>query len=223
MGEYGQFCPVAKAVEVLDERWTLLVVRELVAGSQRFNEIHRGVPRTSRTLLSKRLQTLVQAGVVARSDGAHGPTYQLTETGRELESIVDALGRWGVRWMSALGDEDCDPALLVWDMHRRIDLAALPEGRTVIQLTFPDVTAGLRDWWLVVTPSQVDVCEHDPGYEVDVTIRSPIRMIVGIWRGDITWRDALRAGLDVDGPEHLRRQVDDWFQLSVFAPTPRPG
>jgi DNA-binding HxlR family transcriptional regulator len=128
MGEYGQFCPVAKAVEVLDERWTLLVVRELVAGSQRFNEIHRGVPRMSRTLLSKRLQTLVQAGVVARSDGAHGPTYQLTETGRELESIVDALGRWGVRWMSALGDEDCDPALLVWDMHRRIDLAALPEA-----------------------------------------------------------------------------------------------
>ena len=223
MGEYGQFCPVAKATEVLDQRWVLLVVRELLAGSNRFNDIHRGVPRMSRTLLSKRLGALAHAGVVERRETDNGPVYELTTAGRELEPVVDALGRWGIRWMGSLAEKDLDPALLVWDMHRRIDRDAVPDGRTVIQLTFPDVAAELREWWLVVTPDQVDVCKTDPGYHVDVAIESPIGTLVRVWRGDVGWNDALRGQLDLKGPGHLRRQVHAWFQLSPFAPTPRPA
>ncbi|QBI21343.1 transcriptional regulator [Egibacter rhizosphaerae] len=221
MGEYGQFCPVAKATEVLDQRWTLLVVRELLAGSNRFNDLHRGVPRMSRTLLSQRLHALVRAGLVDRHEGDGGPTYELTATGWELEPVLDALGRWGVRWMGSPGEEDLDPALLVWDMHRRVDSDAIPDGRTVVRLRFPDVLAALRDWWLVITREEVDVCESDPGFDVDVAIEAPIRTMVEVWRGDIGWDDALRGGLRLSGPEHLRRRVDAWFRLSEYASVPR--
>ncbi|WP_324277268.1 helix-turn-helix domain-containing protein [Blastococcus brunescens] len=135
--QYGQFCPVAKAMELLDERWTLLVVRELMLGSRHFNALRRGVPRMSPALLSKRLQTLVRAGVVERWEDGNRISYQLTEAGRELEPIVEALGRWGVRWIPELGDADLDPHLLLWDMHRNVDLEAVPDGRTAIAFVFP--------------------------------------------------------------------------------------
>ena len=123
---YHQFCPVAKAMELLDERWTLLIVRELVAGSERFNELRRGVPRMSPTLLSKRLGQLVRAGVVDRRDDGNDVRYVLTPAGRELQPVVEALGVWGIRWIGEIGDEDLDPKLLLWDMHRNIDYAAVP-------------------------------------------------------------------------------------------------
>ena len=135
---YRQFCPVAKAMELLDERWTMLVVRELVAGSRHFNELRRGLPRMSPTLLSKRLQTLVRAGVVERWEDGNRVTYRLSESGKELEPIVVALGQWGIRWISELGDEDLDPHLLLWDIRRGIDTEAVPDGRTVIGFVFPD-------------------------------------------------------------------------------------
>lgn len=223
MGEYGQFCPVAKATEVLDERWTLLVVRELVAGSVRFNDIHRGVPKMSRTLLSKRLRTLTSEGLVDRHEEDQGPRYELTDAGRDLHTVVEAIGAWGIRWMSSLSEEDLDPALLVWDMHRRVDTAAVPDERTVVELRFPHATPELRDWWLVLTPDRVDVCHDDPGFGIDVRIETPLRTIVRIWRGELGWNDALRAGtLQLHGPPRLRRQVPDWFQLSSFATVPRP-
>ena len=125
---YHQFCPVAKAMELLDERWTLLIVRELVAGSERFNELRRGVPRMSPTLLSKRLNQLVRAGVVDRRGDGNDVRYVLTPAGRELQPVVEALGVWGIRWIGEIGDEDLDPKLLLWDMHRNIDYAAVPAG-----------------------------------------------------------------------------------------------
>ena len=149
---YRQFCPVAKAMELLDERWTLLIVRELVTGSQHFNEVRRGVPRMSPTLLSKRLGQLVRAGVVERQDDAGEVRYVLTPAGRELRPVVEALGIWGTRWIGEIGDEDLDPKLLLWDMHRNIDHDAVPAGRNVVQFTFPDVPASSRHWWLVITP-----------------------------------------------------------------------
>src|SRR5438477_6937828 len=136
---YHQFCPVAKAMELLDERWTLLVVRELVAGSRHFNDLRRGLPRMSPTLLSKRLQQLVSAGVVDRRPDGKEVQYLLTDAGRELAPIVEALGAWGVRWIGELGDEDLDPKLLLWDMHRYVDHTAVPPVRTVIQFSFRDV------------------------------------------------------------------------------------
>ena len=221
---YYQFCPVAKAMELLDERWTLLIVRELVTGSEHFNELRRGVPRMSPTLLSKRLGQLVRAGVVDRRDDGQDVRYVLTPAGRELQPVVEALGVWGIRWIGEIGDEDLDPKLLLWDMHRNVDYAAVPAGRTVVQFRFPDAAAGTRDWWLVITSRDADVCDADPGYPVAVTVTGSLRRMTEVWRGDIGWQDALRSGgLSIEGPPALRRAVPRWFTLSDFAPVARPA
>ncbi len=218
MGSYGQFCPVAKAVELLGERWTLLIVRELGSGSRQADELARGIPRISPAQLAERLDQLVRAGVATR----HGAEYLLTEAGRELRPVVEALGAWGVRWTGKLDDDDLDPRVLLWDMHRNIDRDALPPGRTVLRLVFSDVPAGTRQWWLVVTPEGADVCDADPGHEVAVTVSGTLRGLVEVWRGDTTWADALRIGTVVlDGPEAACRAVPTWFTLSLYAAVPR--
>lgn len=217
---YGQFCPVAKAMELLDERWTLLVVRELVAGSRTFSDLRRGVPRMSPTLLSKRLQQLVRAGVVGRDDDGR---YLLTRAGLELRPVVEAIGTWGTRWIGELGDADLDPKLLLWDMHRNVDHDAVPPGRTVIRFWFAELGPRTREWWLVLDGGEADVCDADPGHPVAVTVRTGLRDLVRVWRGDLAWPAAVRAGLiAVDGPSALSRAVPSWFTLSPFAAVPRP-
>ena len=219
---YHQYCPVSKAMELLDERWTMLVVRELVTGSRRFNELRRGLPRMSPTLLSKRLSQLVRAGLVERHPEGHEVAYSLTPAGEELRPIVEALGAWGVRWIGNLGEEDLDPSLLLWDMHRNVDHAAVPAGRTVVQFRFPDVAAPARWWWLVITADDVDVCDTDPGFEVSVTVSGDLRCLTRVWRGDLSWGEALGAGtVSIDGPSALRRSVPRWFVPSRFASVPR--
>ena len=206
-------------MELLDERWTLLVVRELVTGSQHFNELRRGLPRMSPTLLSKRLQQLTRAGVVRRMDDGR---YVLTPAGEELRPVVEALGGWGVRWIGELGDADLDPKLLLWDMHRNVDHSAVPAGQTVVRFHFPDAPPRTRDWWLVIGPDDVDVCDDDPEQPVAVTITADLRTMVQIWRGDLAWTDALGTGrVRVEGPEELRRAAPSWFALSPFAAVPR--
>lgn len=220
---YGQFCPVAKAMELLDERWTVLVIRELMLGSRHFNAIRRGLPHMSPTLLSKRLRTLVSAGVVERWEDGNRVSYQLSESGRELEPIIDALGVWGIRWIPELGDQDLDPHLLMWDMHRNVAVEALPEGRTVMQFVFDDVPPPARAWWLVATNEGVDVCDFDPGFDVRVTVHSTLRALTQVWRGDIDWSAAIRSGdLALEGPPHATRALPGWLKLSSFATTPRP-
>lgn len=210
-------------MELLDERWTLLVVRELVSGSEHFNELRRGLPRMSPTLLSKRLQQLTRAGVVERRTDGNDVSYVLTQAGQELRPVVEALGAWGVRWVGHLGDEDLDPKLLMWDMHRHIDRGAIPAGRTVVQFCFPDVPRQVRDWWLVITDDDVDVCDVDPGHPVAATVTSGLRSMVEVWRGDVTWVGALRTGaVEVQAPESVRRSLPRWFTLSDFAVVPRP-
>lgn len=221
---YRQFCPVSKAMELLDERWTMLVVRELVIGSERFNDLRRGLPRMSPTLLSRRLQQLEGAGIVERQVSGKEVRYVLTEAGQELRPVVEAVGTWGTRWIGELGDVDLDPRLLMWDMHRNVDVDAVPSGRTVMQFRFPDVPQGQRDWWLVLTPPETDVCDFDPGFEVAVTVQSSLRTMTAVWRGDLDWPAALRSGsLEVQGPETVRRAVPSWFTLSPFAAVPRPA
>ncbi|XRQ16762.1 winged helix-turn-helix transcriptional regulator [Actinomadura welshii] len=211
-------------MELLDERWTLLIVRELLSGSERFNEIRRGVPRMSPTLLSKRLHQLARAGVVDKRVDGNDVRYVLTAAGRELEPVVDALAVWGVRWAGELGDSDLDPKLLMWDMRRHVDFGAVPAGRTVVQFSFPDVPVRDRHWWLVLTAGGADACDMDPGYEVAVTVIAGLRQMVLIWRGDLGWPDALRSGvIELRGPESLRRALPGWFSLSPFAGVPRPG
>ena len=223
MAGYGQFCPIAKSMEVLDERWTILVVRELLLGSHHFNELRRGVPKMSPALLSKRLRSLERAGLLIRQEDGNRIRYELTPGGRALEPIVMALGEWGVRWMTQLGDEDLDPHLLMWDVRRNVDLGSVPSGRTVIGFHFTDVEPRSRDWWLVVHGGEtVDLCDFDPGYDVQVRVVGPLRTLTEVWRGDVSWQVAARTrALQVEGTQQARRALPHWLKLSVFASTSR--
>jgi DNA-binding HxlR family transcriptional regulator len=215
---YGQFCPVAKAMELLDERWTMLLVRELVLGSEHFNDLRRGLPRMSPSLLSKRLHQLVRAGVVDKVVDGKDVRYVLTPAGEELRPVVEAVGSWGARWIGELGDVDLDPKLLLWDMHRNVDHAAVPRGRTVVHFRFPEVRGPNGRWWLVITPPEVDVCDTDPGHDVDVVVTSSLRDLTDVWRGARSWSDAVRAErVSFDGPSAVRRDVPRWFPPSGFA------
>ncbi len=224
MSGYGQFCPVAKAMELLDERWTVLVVRELLAGSTHFNELRRGVPKMSPTLLSKRLQTLSRAGLVARAD-VHGRTsYTLTESGRELVTVVEALGAWSVRWMSDLVEKDLDPSVLMWDIRRTIPLELWPRMRTVVAFRLTGAPPKAGSWWLMVADGGAEVCDFDPGHEVAATILTSLRTLTEIWRGDRSWEQALVDGaVSIDAPTEVRRAVPTWIGQSSLAAVPRPA
>ncbi|WP_338749823.1 winged helix-turn-helix transcriptional regulator [Janibacter alittae] len=222
MAGYGQFCPIAKTMEVLDERWTVLIVRELLCGSHHFNELRRGVPKMSPALLSKRLRGLARAGIVVRLDEGNRIRYELTPGGRALEPVVMALGAWGVQWRSRLGEEDYDPTLLMWDVHRNLDLAQMPTGRVVLGFRFPDVEAAHREWWIVVAAGAVDLCDFDPGFPVTVGVEADLPTLVHIWRGDRTWAAALRRGdLRLEGSAEARGALPRWLTLSRFASVPR--
>lgn len=227
MAGYGQFCPIAKAMEVLDERWTVLIVRELLAGSRHFNEIRRGVPRMSSALLSKRLRALARAGILVRHDEGNRVRYELTPGGRELEPVVIALGQWGVRWRSQLGDEDLDPHLLMWDIHRNLDLDLMPPGRTVLAFVFPDVAPRSRRWWIVASPGNgevpVDLCDFDPGFGAAVEITGTLVDVTRLWRGDVAWRTVVAdQRIRIRGDAQACRAVGCWLKLSAFARVPRP-
>ncbi len=222
VSEYSQFCPIAKAMELLDERWTVLVVRELLSGSHHFNEIRSGNPRMSTGLLAKRLRTLVRHGLVERHEEGGRVRYTLTAAGEELGPIVEAIGVWGTRWAADLGDRDLDPQVLLWDVHYNIDHAALPPGRTVVRFDFPEAEPHLRSWWLVLTHDEADICDVDPGHDVDLVVVADLRALTGVWMGDRTWPDALRAGqVSITGPAALRRAFPAWLKLSMFAAVPR--
>ena len=224
MSSYGQFCPVAKAMEVLDERWTLLVVRELLMGSRHFNELRRGNPKMSPALLSKRLRRLERAGVVRRVLDGGRISYELTESGLELRPLVDALGAWGARWVGELGEEDLDPHLLFWDMKRTIPVEAWPRERTVVQFALDDVEPKVARWWVCVTGDDVDICDADPGFDVAVTVDTSLRTMTRVWRGDLDWDAAQRSGgLRVDGPREAARAVPVWMGQSLLAAVPRPA
>lgn len=221
---YGQFCPVAKAAEVLAERWTPLVVRELLCGSERFNDLRRGVPLMSASLLSQRLKELEWAGIVERrqAPGGRGPTYHLTEAGEALRPIIEALGSWGHRFVrSNFEHQDLDPGLLLWDIRRRVQAGHLPPGRIVISFEFPDQPANKRRWWLLKEHEALDICVQDPGFDVDLTVSSDLQTLTRVWLGDIDIAAALHSGaLQLEGSTSLRLSFPDWIGLSLFAHVP---
>lgn len=224
MSSYGSFCPVAKAMEVLDERWTLLVVRELLAGSSHFNELRRGNPKMSPALLSKRLRTLERAGVVRRTVEGGRSRYELTPCGEELRPAVEALGAWGTRWIGELGEEDLDPHLLLWDMRRTMPIDAWPRQRTVLAIEFTDVEPRSARWWLCVTGSEADICDVDPGFEVTATLSTDLRTLIEIWRGDRSWSQAIRSRrVELAGPTSVSRDVPRWLGQGSFAEVARPA
>ena len=207
MVSYGQYCPVAKAAEVLGERWTLLIVRELLNGVEGFNELQRLLPGISRSVLAQRLRTLERRGIVERAEPRG---YRLTAAGRDLAGVVDTLGDWGAKW--AFGDPppgELDPDLVMAWIARHTDAAKLPETRTVVQV---DCRAPKRRYWLVLEPAEVSVCREAPGFDTDVTIEADAEQLYGLYFGRTTLRDPAIA---VRGA--ARGEVDSWFAWSPFA------
>lgn len=210
-------------MEVLDERWTLLVVRELLAGSTHFNELRRGNPKMSPALLSMRLRTLERAGVVRRAIDGGRTSYQLTPSGEELRSVVEALGAWGIRWIGALGEDDLDPHLLMWDIRRTVPLDRWPRHRTVVRFDFTDQPARTASWWLCVSGGDADVCDYDPGFEVAATVVTSLSTMVRLWRADRTWATALRTGdVRIEAPTDVRRAMPSWLGRMTTAAVPHP-
>lgn len=221
---YGQFCPVAQAAEVVAERWTPLILRELLCGSRRFNDLRRGVPRMSPSLLSKRLRGLQRSGLVERcelEDGGEG--YRLTPSGEALRPVIEGLGAWGKRWLRpGVRDDELDASLLMWDLRRRVCPEELPEERLVLHFRFPEAEKGRRRWWLVLDPErEPDLCLHDPGYGVDLTVEADLRVFTEVWLGDVPLAEALGKGVELTGPTHLRRAFPGWLELSLFAEVER--
>jgi DNA-binding HxlR family transcriptional regulator len=218
---YGQFCPVAQAAEVLTERWTLLVLRELLMGSSRFNEIQRGVPRMSSSLLSKRLRELERSDLLTREPlkGERGYAYRLTPAGEALGPLVVSLGTWSRDWLKReISAEEADPPLLMWDLRRSVKLDELPQDQVVVFFRFRDAEEGKRAWWLVAHASNADLCFSDPGFGVDLQIDAETRAMAEVWVGKQELGAALRAKtLRVTGPEHLVRSLPDWLGFSTFA------
>lgn len=218
MKGYGQFCSIARALDLLGERWTLLVVRELLCGSRRFGEIQRGIPRISRTMLSARLRELVDAGVIARADDGGGPAYDLTDAGRDLAGVVQGLGVWGQRWLPReLPSDDLDTDALVWDMRRRVDLDALPATPVVVRI---EAAVGRRlpeVRYLLLRRTEVSLCATNPGFPEELCVRAPLRTLTAWWRGDLSLPAARAAGLVVDGRRAWVRAFPRWFERYVFA------
>jgi DNA-binding HxlR family transcriptional regulator len=224
---YGQFCPIAMAAEIVCSRWTLLVVRELLCGSTRFNDLRRGIPRMSPSLLSKRLKELELAGVVQVVAGraSVGNEDLLTAAGEALRPLVMGLGDWGRRWIeSSLALRNLDPTLLMWDMHRGIDAGPFPAGRSTIQFVYPDLPESHRDYWLVIDDGAVDVCWIDPGYDIDLWVRTTLGTMTAVWMGYASLKSEIAAGrIELDGDRSLARSMPVWLRLSPFANTPMPS
>jgi len=219
---YGQFCPVAVASEIFAERWTPVILRELVLGSRRFNDIQRGVPRISRALLAKRLRRLVECGI----SSAAGGEYRLTEAGQELGEVVVHLGKWGARWTSPIRRDRLDARLLTWDMRRRIAVDRLPEKRIVVQFDFRGCPPGHkapRTYWLVLERPQVDLCIIEPGHEVDLFVDADLAAFSRVWLGEVPIRQVIReGGIKLSGMRDAVRDFPSWLLLSTLAAVPRP-
>lgn len=221
MRGYGQFCPVAKAAEAMMGRWTPLVLRELLLGARRFSEIQRGVPLMPRSMLAQRLDELAAAGLLRarpRADG-RGHDYELTEAGRSLRRVIDAMGDWGAAYTRhLLGPDDLDPMILLNGAARTADRSALPPGRTTIRFQFrnlPRRHAALRLWWLVLErDGEPDVCLKDPGFEVALGVSADLAAMTRVWLGYEPLEGALRSGtIALEGPRAASRAFPRWLAL----------
>ncbi len=224
MTDYGQFCPVAKASELLGERWVLLILRELLLGTHRYSDFQRALSRISPSMLTKRLRQLQQAGIVVRKNasGAKSRDYYLTPAGKELASVIEHLATWGMRWARGqLTDDELDVEFLMWDIQRRLQTDRLADGETVLCFIFDDITR-FGSWWLVVRDGEVDLCTENPGKDVDLYITSSLVNLVRIWEGDVDIKQALREGtLKTQGSQQLTRTLPDWLGICLYADVPR--
>lgn len=220
MSQYGQFCPVAKATELLGERWTLLILRELLLGTHRYSDFQRGLSRISPTLLTKRLKQLESAGIIIRKTpaGKKGAEYFLTPAGKELSPVIEHMAVWGMRWARGqLDDDELDVEFLMWDIQRRIDFEQLPDGETVLCFIFDDLSQH-RNWWLVANDGDIDICTENPGKDVDLYITSTLRLLVEIWEGDIEIKTAQREELlKTQGDRQLTKTIASWMGINPYS------
>lgn len=218
--EYGQFCPIAKATEIIGEKWTLLVVRELLMGGTRFSELQRGLSMISPTMLSKRLDTLEQYGLLMKKKitNQKGYEYFPTKSCSELLPIIKTLGDWGMRWArSNLTEKDYDVELLMLYLKRSINPDNLIGNETVIRFKFTDIK-DYPDWWMVVKGNEVELCDKDMGKDIDVYFTTTVKTMAGIWMGDTSYKKALASDvLKLVGPKALTKDVSSWMEISVFA------
>lgn len=222
--KYGQFCPIAKATEILGERWTLLIIRELLMGGRRFTELQRGLGDISPALLASRLKAFERDGLVARrrASGQRNYEYYPTAACEALMPVMLAVGEWGLCYARhLLTEKDFDVEFLMFYLERSIDPDQLPGNETVIQFKFRDLVE-MRDWWLLVNDGLVDVCTIPPGRDVNVYFNTTVRTMHDIWMGDRTYREAVSAGdLSVEGEPALTRRVSSWLKPSVFSESSR--
>jgi DNA-binding HxlR family transcriptional regulator len=216
--DYGQFCPVSRGAEIFAERWTPLILRELLNGSHRFNELQLGLPRISRNLLTQRLASLIAAGVIERRplESGRGFSYHLTAAGEELRPVVQALGAWGYRWGGeSLPAAKLDPALLMWFIRRRVQVHALRRARTVVRFDF---RRPRQSFWLTLEPPTVDLCFTDEGFDVELAVDADLAALTAVWLGRLRLADAIAAGsVRLDGDADARPLFAKWFGLSPFA------
>ena len=222
MRSYAQYCPVAKATEVLGDRWTLLILREMLGGANGFNELQRGLPGISRSVLTDRMRALERAEVIERRTGPKGRTleYRLTPAGRDLQPVVQAIGEWGATWsITEPRADELDPYLLVVWMARHVDRRQLPPNRTVVQFDFRDPK---QRYWMVLEPAEVSVCLQHPGFDVDLGVTVDTTTLYRVYLGQAELGSAIRAGqLTMNGPRTLQRGLGLWFTWSAFAPASR--
>lgn len=217
---YGQFCPMAKAAEILCERWSLIIIRELIAGSRHFNDLRRGVPLMSPSLLSNRLKQLEAAGVITRTQDERGVGYDLTPAGAELRPMVELMAGWGAKWVRRrVSRDDLDASLLMWDIRRQVDPLRFPrDRRIVVHFQFRDAPSGKRAWWLISQHDSVDLCLEDPGFDVDVEVQAPLHVMTAVWMRDVTFRAAVNSlGLTVSGERDICRRLPEWLGTSALA------
>ncbi|MGA8852159.1 MAG: helix-turn-helix domain-containing protein [Aeromicrobium sp.] len=221
MKEYGQYCPVALASAVIAERWTPLIIRELVIGGRRFNEIDRGLPGISRSLLKQRLDHLERRGIVDKVTMPHGHEYHLTPAGKDLEGVIMAVGEWAVRWMFTEPEpREVDPVTLTWWMSRRVVADELPDDRTVVEFDYAgdDPTR----IWMVIERHETSVCTDPPGFETDLFVATTPVDLMRVFSGITTYHEAVSSGrITLTGPSRLTRSLPSWFAWSPFAPAVR--
>lgn len=224
MYKYGQYCPIAKAMEILGDRWTLLIVRDLLTGTCHFNDLERGLPGISRGLLADRLRRLERLALVEKvelKNGRQRTAYYPTKAGRELKSVINELLVWGARWAFEEPEEqDLDPTLLMWWMRDRVCVEELPEHRVVVRFDFTG--AKYEKFWLVLTKGDVSLCLTDPGFELNVVVTADLSTFFQIWLGRVSYFDALRDGrVEVDAIPRLADAFPTWFAYSLAAPAVR--
>ena len=226
---FGQFCPVAVACEVFAERWTPIILRELLAGSHRFNQIQRGIPLISRPLLARRLRDLETAGVITSKpmSAGRGREYHLTDAGMEFRAIIEGLAVWGQRWTVRVNPRNLDAGLLMWNIRRRIAVERLPAQRVVVRFDYRGIPAGHRSpktYWLELNRPEVDLCVADPGFEVDLYVDADLAAMAKVWLGDLSLAKVQRSKqVRITGPRTLVDGFQSWLPLSAYAEVPRPG